>query len=277
MDCSETCKDRPAQKKPAKIKRAVVKVGTSTLTYENGRLNIRRIEGLVRVIADLKNSGVEIILVTSGAVGAGMSKLGLKRRPSDTRFKQAAAAVGQCELMAIYDRFFLEYGHIAAQILMTRILTDHDNTREHLVNTFNSLLELGAIPIVNENDSVAVEELENDDIAFGGNDKLSAIVAELVGADTLILLSDIDGLYDKDPRSCRDAKLIPVVREITGELRSAAGGAGTALGTGGMATKLEAAEIAHRNGIDMYILNGSDPRRLYDIFDGRPVGTYFPA
>lgn len=262
-----------------KIKRAVVKVGTTTLTYENGRLNIRRIEKLVRVIADLKNSGEEIILVTSGAVGAGMSKLGLKRRPLDTRFKQAAAAVGQCELMAIYDRFFLEYGHTAAQILMTRILTDHDNTREHLINTFNTLLELGAVPIVNENDSVAVEELESDDVAFGfgGNDKLSAIVAELVGADTLILLSDIDGLYDKDPHRCSDAKLIPVVDEITGELRSAAGGAGTALGTGGMATKLEAAEIARRNGIEMYILNGSDPKRLYDIFDGRPAGTYFPA
>lgn len=261
----------------ALLRRVVVKVGTSTLTYDTGRLNIRRIEQLVRVLSDLKNAGYEIIFVTSGAIGVGASKLGLKGRPQETRVKQAAAAVGQCELMALYDKLFLEYGQVAAQILMTRIITDRDNTKHNLVNTFDTLLGLGAVPIVNENDSVAIEEIESDDIAFGGNDQLSAVVAVLMRADLLVLLSDIEGLYEQNPQTHPGAKLIPVVKKIDDHILACAGGAGTERGTGGMVTKLEAAEYATSNGVDMVIMDGSDPTRLYDLFDGRPVGTYFPA
>lgn len=260
-----------------KAKRIVVKVGTSTLTYPTGRLNIRRISQLVRVLSDLKNSGREVVLVTSGAIGVGTARLKLKERPKETRMKQAAAAIGQCELMYLYDKLFMEYGHITAQILMTRIITDRDNTRENLINTFDTLLSLRAIPIVNENDSVAVEEIESEDIAFGGNDTLSAVVATLIGADVLILLSDIKGLYDKDPHKNKDAKLIPYVEKIDDSIRSLAGGAGTILGTGGMITKLEAAQTATEAGIDMVIMDGSKPEKLYDLFDGKPVGTLFRA
>lgn len=255
----------------------MVKVGTSTLTYANGKLNLRRTEQLVKVLSDLKNSGMEIVLVTSGAIGVGVSKLGFAGRPGETRLKQAAASVGQCALMAIYDKLFLEYGQIAGQILMTRLLTDHDNTKHNLINTFEALLSLGAIPIVNENDSVAIEEIESDDIAFGGNDKLSAVVATLLHADLLVLLSDIAGLYDKDPHQCPDAKLIPVVEDITDELRACAGGAGTERGTGGMITKLDAAQLATAEGVEMAILDGSEPTLLYALLDGKPVGTRFPA
>lgn len=258
-------------------KRIVVKVGTSTLTYPNGRLHIRRIEKLVRTLSDLKNSGKEIILVTSGAIGVGAARLKLEERPRDTRMMQAAAAVGQVELMYLYDKLFLSYGHVVAQILMTRIITDHDNTRENLINTFNSLLSLGVIPVVNENDSVAVEEIEEEAVAFGGNDTLSAVVATLIQADILILLSDIEGLFDKDPHTCKDARLIPVVESIDDRIHALAGGAGTALGTGGMVTKLEAAELVTQNGVDMVIMDGADPEKLYALFDGKPVGTYFPA
>lgn len=258
-------------------KRIVVKVGTSTLTYPTGRLNIRRISQIVRVLSDLKNSGKEIVLVTSGAVGVGAARLKLKERPKETRMKQAAAAIGQCELMYLYDKLFMEYGHAAAQILMTRIITDHDNTRENLINTFDTLLSLGAVPIVNENDSVAVEELENEDIAFGGNDNLSAVVATLIDADLLVLMSDIKGLYDSDPHKNKNAKLIPYVDKLDNEIRALAGGAGTSLGTGGMVTKLEAAETATQAGIDMVIMDGSQPNLLYDFFDGKPVGTLFRA
>jgi glutamate 5-kinase len=258
-------------------KRIVIKVGTSTLTYPTGRLNIRRIEQLVRVLSDLKNSGKEIILVTSGAIGVGAARLKLPERPSETCMKQAAAAIGQVELMYLYDKLFMAYGHIVAQILMTRIITDRDNTRQNLINTFDSLLSLGAIPIVNENDSVAIEEIECEDIAFGGNDTLSAVVATLVHADVLVLLSDIQGFYDKDPRESAEARLIPVVEEINDHIFSLAGGAGSALGTGGMVTKLEAAQIVTNAGIDMAIMDGSEPSKLYDLFEGKPVGTYFPA
>lgn len=258
-------------------KRIVVKVGTSTLTYANGRLHIRRIERLVQTLSDLKNSGKEIILVSSGAIGVGAARLNLSERPRDTRMMQAAAAVGQVELMQLYDKMFLSFGHVVAQILMTRIITDHDNTRENLINTFNSLLALGVVPVVNENDSVAVEEIEEEALGFGGNDTLSAVVATLIQADTLILLSDIEGLFDKDPHTCADARLIPVVELVDARVRSLAGGAGTTLGTGGMVTKLEAAEMVTQNGIDMVIMNGTDPENIYALFDGKPVGTYFPA
>jgi glutamate 5-kinase len=260
-----------------KAKRIVVKVGTSTLTYPTGRLNIRRIEQLVRVLSDLKNSGREIILVTSGAIGVGSARLKLPQRPSETSMKQAAAAIGQVELMYLYDKLFIAYGHVVAQILMTRIITDRDNTRQNLINTFDTLLSLGVIPIVNENDSVAVEEIECDDIAFGGNDMLSAVVASLVHADILVLMSDIKGLYDCNPRNSDKARLIPVVEEIDEDILSLAGGAGTSLGTGGMITKLEAARVATQAGIDMIIMDGSEPAKLYGLFEGKPVGTYFPA
>ena len=258
-------------------KRIVVKIGTSTLTYPTGRLHIRRIEQIVRVLSDLKNSGKEIILVTSGAIGVGTARLKLPERPKETRMKQAAAAIGQVELMYLYDKLFMSYGHTVAQILMTRVITDRDNTRANLVNTFDSLLELGVIPIVNENDSVAVEEIEHDDIAFGGNDTLSAIVATLVGADALVLVSDIQGLYDRDPREDPDARLIPVVSDIDEHILSLAGGAGSPLGSGGMVTKLEAARMVTEAGVDMAILDGSQPEKLYDLFAGKPAGTYFPA
>lgn len=258
-------------------KRIVVKVGTSTLTYPTGRLHIRRIEQLVRVLSDLKNSGRQIVLVTSGAIGVGAARLKLPQRPSKTSMKQAAAAIGQVELMYLYDKLFMAYGHVVAQILMTRIITDRDNTRENLINTFDTLLSLGAIPIVNENDSVAVEEIECEDIAFGGNDQLSAVVATLIHADALVLLSDIEGLYDQNPRETDKARLIPVVENIDDDILAHAGGAGTSLGTGGMVTKLEAAQIVTKSGIDMVIMDGSKPSRLYDLFEGNSVGTYFPA
>jgi glutamate 5-kinase len=259
-------------------KRVVFKVGTSTLTYETGRLHIRRIEQIVRVLSDLKNSGREVVLVTSGAIGVGAARLGLGGRPAQTPVKQAAAAVGQCELMFLYDKLFMSYGHTVAQILMTRDITDRSDTKQNLINTFDNLLSLGAVPVVNENDSVAVEEIEFDEssFGFGGNDHLSAIVAKLIGADALVLLSDIDGLYDKDPRSNPDARLIPYVPDIDGEVLKNAGGAGR-LGTGGVGTKLKAARIVTSAGIDMVIMSGEVPSRIYDLFDGKPVGTFFPA
>ena len=257
-------------KKVADAKRIVVKVGTSTLTYANGKLNLRRIEPLVRVLSDIKNSGREVILVTSGAIGVGAAHLGLKERPRDIGGKQAAAAVGQCELMYIYDKHFSEYGHVTAQVLLTRdVVEDHDR-KANVVNTFNRLLEYGAVPIVNENDTVSVEEIE-----FGDNDFLSAVVAVLSDAGALIVLTDTDGLYTSDPRTHSDAVLIPLVGKIDDRLREAASGAGSSRGTGGMITKLHAAEIATGSNIPTVIMNGSNPARIYDLFEGKPVGTLF--
>jgi glutamate 5-kinase len=266
-----------------KAKRVVIKVGTSTLTHENGKLNLRRIDILCRTLSDLKNSGHEIILVTSGAIGAGISKLGLPGRPGAMPEKQAAAAVGQCELMHNYDKMFLEYGHTVGQVLLTHDDVNMPVRRENMINTFEALLRLSAVPVVNENDTVAVEEIdaggelgeEGQEYYFGENDTLSAIVAKLVGADVLILLSDIDGLYDDDPRENSGARLIPVVYELTDRIKAAAGGAGTKFGTGGMATKIMAAEIAGNAGIHTIIANGNDPSVLYDIFDGKQIGTVF--
>jgi glutamate 5-kinase len=259
-------------------KRIVVKVGTTTLTYPSGRFNIRRIDALVRVLSDVRNSGREVVLVTSGAIAVGSSRLKLAERPRETSLRQASAAVGQLELMYLYDKLFTSYGHVVAQILMTRIITSHDDTRKNLINTFNTLLSLGAIPIVNENDSVAVDELESEgSMAFGDNDQLSAEVASLIDAQGLILLSDIEGLYDRDPHGPGSAKLIPVVKNIGEDLFLLAGGAGSKLGTGGMVTKLKAAQTATSAGIDMIIMDGSHPEKIYDVFEGKPVGTYFPA
>ena len=250
--------------------RIVIKIGTSTLTYKSGRENIRRIEELCKTVSDIKNAGAEVILVSSGAIGMGVGKLNLSERPHDIAGKQACAAVGQCELMYIYDKQFSAYNHTVAQILLTAPDLKNEDRHEKFKNTMSKLLELGALPIINENDTVATEE-----IVFGDNDTLAALVAESVCADLLILLSDIDGLYTADPRSDKNARLIPEVRELTDEIMSLGGGAGSCLGTGGMVTKLRAARIATDAGCDMIIANGADPSVLYDIAEGKSVGTRF--
>lgn len=250
--------------------RIVVKVGTSTITHPSGKLNLKSIEHLVRVLSGIRNQGKEIILVTSGAVGVGVSRLGMLERPNDTIGKQAAAAVGQCELMNIYGRFFSDYGYTVSQLLITKDVVDHSVRELNTRNTLLRLLELGAIPIVNENDTVAVEEIE-----FGDNDTLSAIVSVIAKADLLVILSDIKGLYDGDPREDENAKLIPVVKKITPEIESYAGGSGTTQGTGGMLTKIHAAEIAMAKGIPMVITCGERPEVLYDIIEGKVEGTLF--
>ena len=253
-------------------RRVVLKVGSSTLTYPNGRPHFRRIEQIARVVADLKNSGRQVILVSSGAIAVGVSRLGLKDKPQDTPGKQAAAAVGQCDLMSIYDRFFSEYGYVAAQILINRDVVEREERKKNVINTMETLLQMGAVPIINENDSVSVEELE-----FGDNDRLSAMVAVLSGAEALVIFTDIDGFYDSDPRENPDARLIAVVDEITDDMLSAAGGAGTSRGTGGMHTKLEAADFATQHGIDVAVMSGDRPDRLYDLLEGRGAGTLFRA
>ena len=253
-------------------KRIVIKVGTSTLTHKTGRLNIRRMERFVKVLADIQNSGHEVIIVSSGAIGLGMSKMGLAERPKDTTMKQACAAVGQCELMYIYDKLFGEYNINVAQILLTKYVLE--TSRKNVENTFARLIERGIIPIVNENDTVAIDELE---LEFGENDTVAALVGVLCGADMLIILSDIDGLFDGDPRTNPEARLIPVVTEIDDRIRSLAGGAGSGLGSGGMITKINAAKIAMDQGFDMAILNGRRPDVLYELFDGSQPGTIFLA
>ena len=250
--------------------RIVVKVGTSTLAHAAGRMNIRRVEQLCRVLSDLKNAGNEVVLVSSGAIGMGVGKLSLKERPKDMPTKQAAAAVGQCELMYTYDKLFSEYNHTVAQILLTGSDVDHEERRQHFRNTISRLLELGALPVINEKDTVATEE-----IVIGDNDTLAAIVAREIGADLLVLLSDIDGLYTADPHRHPDAKLIPVVEELTPEILALAGGNGSSLGTGGMVTKLRAARIVTEAGTDMIIANGEHPAMLYDIAEGKAIGTRF--
>ena len=250
--------------------RIVIKIGTSTLTHKSGRENIRRIEELCKTVSDIKNAGEEVILVSSGAIGMGVGKLNLGERPRDIAGKQACAAVGQCELMYIYDKQFSAYNHTVAQILLTAPDLKNEDRHDKFKNTMSKLLELGAIPIINENDTVATEE-----IVFGDNDTLAALVAESVCADLLILLSDIDGLYTADPHSDENARLIPEVRELTEEIMSLGGGAGSSLGTGGMETKLRAAKIATEAGCDMIIANGADPKILYDITEGKSVGTRF--
>ena len=254
-------------------KRIVVKVGTSTLTHSTGHLNLRRIETLVKVLSDMKNSGIQVVLVSSGAVSAGVAKIGFGHIPSTPEEKQAMAAIGQSELMKIYDRFFSDYGHTVAQILMTKDVFSNPDRRSAAENTFNRLLEMHCIPIVNENDSVSTDELTK----FGGNDILSAYVAKICDADLLLNLSDVDGLYDSDPRSNPDARLIDRIDEINDEIIAIAGGAGTDRGTGGMIAKLNAARLVTEAGIPMFIMNGHDPELLYTLLDGGHVGTYFKA
>ena len=250
--------------------RIVVKVGTSTLAHSTGHMNIRRIEQLCKVMSDLKNAGYEMVLVSSGAIGMGMGKLSLKERPRDMSTAQAAAAVGQCELMYTYDKLFSEYNHTVAQILLTGSDIDHEDRRQNFRNTIFRLLEMKALPVINENDTVATDE-----IAIGDNDTLAAIVAREIQADLLVLLSDIDGLYTADPRKNPDAVLIERVDELTPEILALGEGNGTSLGTGGMVTKLRAAQIVTGAGIDMIITNGEHPDVLYDIMDGKGVGTLF--
>ena len=250
--------------------RIVVKVGTSTLAHSTGRMNIRHVEELVKVLSDLKNAGHEMILVSSGAIGMGVGKLNLPGKPSDMPTKQAAAAVGQCELMYTYDRLFLQYNHTVAQILLTGEDVDDTERRQNFENTMERLLELGALPVINENDTVATAEIK-----VGDNDTLGAIVAKSVKADLLVLLSDIEGLYTADPRKDPSAKLIPVVEEVTPEIEALAGGVGSGLATGGMATKLRAAKMVAEVGCDMIITNGEHPEVLYDIAEGKAVGTRF--
>lgn len=253
-------------------RRLVVKVGTSTLTHATGALNLRRIGALVRVLSDFKNAGKEIVLVSSGAVSAGVAKIGAAR-PATIAEKQAMAAIGQSELMGLYDQLFSLYGHTVAQILLTRDVVDNPVRRELAENTFESLLSMGCVPIVNENDPVSTDELTK----FGGNDILSAYVSRVCHADVLINLSDVDGLYDKDPRKYSDARLISRVDALSDEVYASAGGAGTERGTGGMEAKLHAAALATEAGIPMYIMNGHDPDILYRLLDGEVVGTYFVA
>ena len=254
--------------------RIVVKVGTSTLAHAGGRLNIRRVELMCKVLSDIKNAGHQVILVSSGAIGMGVGKLGLPGRPGDMPGKQAAAAVGQCELMYTYDRLFSQYSHVVAQILLTAEDIRHPLRSNHVHDSLEQLLKWNVLPIINENDVVSTDEI-GIQTTIGENDSLSAIVARLVQADLLILLSDIDGLYTADPKRNADAVLIPQVDAITDDILALAGGAGSDLGSGGMATKLRAAKIAMDAGIDMIITNGENPEILYDIFDGKAVGTKF--
>ena len=250
--------------------RIVIKVGTSTLTHSTGLLNIKRVEKMCKVISDLKNAGNEIVLVSSGAIGMGLSKVGIHSRPDDISTLQAGAAIGQCELMYVYDKLFGEYNHTVAQILMTGAFVAIDDYGKNLDNTLYRLLELGVIPIVNENDTVTTDE-----IVIGDNDTLGAIIAERVDAELLIILSDIDGLYTANPAVDPDAKRLEVIEEITPEIEALAGAAGSKLGTGGMVTKLKAAKLATANGIEVVIANGKDPDILYDIMDGDAVCTRF--
>ena len=249
--------------------RIFIKIGTSTLAHSTGRLNIRRIEQLCKVMSDLKNSGHEIILVSSGAIGMGVGKLGLGGRPEDIASKQAAAAVGQCELMYVYDKLFAEYNHTVGQLLITGIDIENERHRKNFENTLYKLLELGALPIINENDTVSTDEIE-----IGDNDTLSAIIASSINAELLVLLSDINGLYNKNPKTHPDAEMIEVVRKITPDIVALSDGKGV-LGTGGMATKIKAAELVTKAGCDMVIANGAYPKKLYDIVEGKPVGTRF--
>lgn len=251
--------------------RIVIKIGTSTLAHKSGELNIRRTEELCRIISDIKNSGIEVIIVSSGAIGMGAAKLSLPGKPQDIATKQAAAAVGQCELMYRYDKLFAEYHHNVAQILLTGSDFQNDDRHRNFTNTISRLLELKALPIINENDTIATDEIK-----VGDNDTLSALVSVSVSADLLILLSDIDGLFTADPHKDPDAQLIKEIYEINDSVLSLAGDTSSGLGTGGMKTKLTAAEICMKGGCDMIIANGAVPKVLYDIINNdNPVCTHF--
>lgn len=255
--------------------RIVVKVGTSTLTNEKGKMNLREFDRLAMVIADIHNMGYEVILVSSGAIAVGSAKLGLNKPPETMRMKQASAAVGQSQIMFLYDKFFADYDKVTAQILLNAEDIQQEEKKENLTNTFHALLENGVIPIVNENDSVSYTEIESEDRLFGDNDMLSAVVSVLTQAERLVIFSDIDGFYDRDPRLYPDAKLIEEIDEINDDIYRLAGGAGSRRGTGGMKTKIRAAALATAQGIDTIITNGKNPGALYEIVEGRHPGTLF--
>ena len=255
------------------IRRVVVKIGTSSLTYENGKINLHRMDSLCRVLTDLRNRGMEVLLVTSGAIGVGFGRMGLTRRPTETQKRQALAAIGQCELMYMYDRTFGDYGQAAAQVLLTKEVTDAPVSRKNVENTLEELLQMGVIPVINENDTVETAELEGEH--FGDNDMLSAIVAEIVGADALLILTDTEGLYNMDPRKHPEAEIIPFVPEITAEIEALAGGEGTQRGTGGMTTKLRAAKYVTLRGISCHIFHGKRVKKLYGWLEGEALGTMF--
>ncbi len=255
-------------------RRIVVKVGSSTLTHDNGRTNLERMDRLALVLSELMNRGKEVVLVTSGAIAVGMGKFNMDKRPAGMGMKQALAAVGQCELMNLYSRLFSTYGKSVAQLLLTKTDVDDDLKRKNVINTFVSLFQFDVLPIVNENDTVSVEEIKSLKM-FGDNDTLSAVVSKLIGADLLIILSDVDGFHDSNPRVNPDSRLISLVREITPEMRAAAGGTGTSRGTGGMGTKLDAAEMTTGSGCSMVLADGADPMNILAVLEGKAVGTLF--
>ena len=254
-------------------KRIVVKIGTSTITHnDTGGLDVLKMEKLIRVLTDLRNQGKEVVLVSSGAIAVGRKALGLKEKPVDISVKQACASVGQARLMMVYQKLFAEYNQITSQILMTKYTMINDISRYNAQNTFRELLDMGVIPIVNENDTVSTDELE-----FGDNDTLSALVAALIGADMLILMSDIDGLYTDDPNQNPDAEFIDYVESITEKLKKMGKGSSSNVGTGGMATKISAARIATDSGADMVVANGADIYTIAGIMEGKEIGTLFKA
>lgn len=255
--------------------RIVIKVGTSTLTSETGKSDLRSFDRLACVLSDIQNKGYEVILVSSGAIAVGTNKLNMKTKPSNMRMKQAAAAVGQCRIMYWYDKFFSDYDKMIAQILLNADDIEHEEKKENLTNTFNALLEMGVIPVVNENDSVSYTEIESHDRLFGDNDMLSAVVSVLCKAKQLVILSDINGMYDSDPRLHPNAKLIDRIERIDDSVYTLAGGAGSRRGTGGMKTKIQASDLATSNGIDVVVTNGKKPEVIYEIIAGKSVGTLF--
>lgn len=261
-----------ARKRLEEAQRIVVKIGTSSLVYPNGKTNLSRIYTLARVISDLMNRGKKVVLVSSGAIGLGVNKLNLSEKPTTVAGRQAVAAVGQVNLMQIYGRAFEEYGYAVGQILLTKDIILREESKENSINTFNALLNMNLIPVVNENDTVAVDEIK-----FGDNDNLSYIVSKLVGADLLIILTDIDGYYSKNPNENPDAVLYHNISDLSEQIETAAGGAGSKLGTGGMLTKVHASRLAAENGTDAVIANGNNPEIIYDILDGTDVGTLFIA
>ena len=256
-------------------KRIVIKIGTSSLTHENGKVNLDKMEKLARVLTDLNNSGKEIVLVSSGAIGAGMQRIGRSKRPDELPLKQATAAIGQAILMQMYEKFFCEYNQVIAQILLTKDVVEDEIKRLNAKNTFETLLDLGVIPIVNENDCISTAQIEG--YRFGDNDTLSATVAQLIGADVLILLTDIDGLYTANPKEDKEAVLIHTVENITPEIEALAGDAGSRFGTGGMATKIIAAKIAKECHTHTLVASGENLEDLNDILKGEEIGTWFIA
>ncbi|MGB4613580.1 MAG: glutamate 5-kinase [Erysipelotrichaceae bacterium] len=251
--------------------RLVVKVGSNTICKPNGKLNFRLLDLLIRTLSDIKNDGLDVVLVSSGAIAVGFNKMGFKEKPKEIPVKQACAAIGQGELMYIYEKLFNDYGHNTAQILLTKDVFDHPERRANVVNTFEELFKLDVIPIVNENDTVSYDEI----VSIGDNDTLSAIVATLINADGLVIFSDVDGLYDKNPYEFPEATLIKKVTEITDDIINMASGSNSKVGTGGMVTKIHAATMALNHNIETVIAHGKDPCVLYDILEGKSIGTIF--